>query len=417
MFDELPAPSGRRLAARVTPDALRQVRGGSPWVYDRSITSAHADATAGELAVIFDSDRRFAAIGLWDPSSPIRIKVLHVGKPVQIDREFWHARLRAALQRRQPLVDDPDTTAYRWVNGEGDGLPGLVLDRYDDQVVLKLYTPAWWPHLTAVVAAIDEVARPSRMVLRMSRAVAADRTYGLAEGDALIGTASDDPVRFVEHGLQFQADLVHGQKTGHFLDQRENRQLLRSMIERLGSQPEVLDMFASTGGFSVYAASGGAGAVTSVDISAPTLHAAEVNMALNRHLPAVAACTHEAVVGDAYEVMERLQRARRQFDMVVIDPPSFAQRQDSIERGLTAYGQLTQRACALLRPGGLLVQASCSSRITAERFFATVRASAQRSGFDLTELRRTGHALDHPIAAPEGEYLKCLFATVGPLPG
>src|SRR6478735_4697631 len=182
---ELPKPSDRRLAVRVTPDALRQIRGGSPWLYDGSITSVSHEGSPGDLAVVFDDERRFVAIGLWDPASPIRVKLLHTGAPATIDSTWWRAKIADALDRRASLANDPSTTAYRCVHGENDGLPGLVVDRYDSTIVVKLYSPAWFPHLKAVVDAIVDLLSPACVVLRLGRSVAGSNTFGLADGDTL----------------------------------------------------------------------------------------------------------------------------------------------------------------------------------------------------------------------------------------
>ncbi|HEY3483896.1 MAG TPA: class I SAM-dependent rRNA methyltransferase, partial [Ilumatobacteraceae bacterium] len=225
----LPVPGAERIAVRVTPDALRQVRGGSPWVYDGSITSASRDGASGDLAVVFDDKRRFAAIGLWDPGSPIRVKVLHRGAPRTIDSAFFVDAIARSVERRSTLAADPDTNAYRCVHGENDGLPGLVVDRYAGTVVAKIYTDAWWPHLASVVAAVDRVLTPERVVLRTARAVRPPSTHAPADGSTLIGDVPPAPVRFRERGLVMEADVVHGHKTGHFLDQRDNRALVRSL--------------------------------------------------------------------------------------------------------------------------------------------------------------------------------------------
>ena len=393
---------------RLTPDALRRVRAGHPWVYDKSIVSVSHEGAPGDLAVVFDDDRRFAGIGLWDPTSPIRVKVLHHGKPTTVDRAFWQQRLTDALARRAPLKARGDTSGYRCVNGENDLLPGLVLDRYDRTLVLKLYTAAWVPHLADIVPVIEELLHPNAVVLRLARSISAEHLHGLEEGDALVGVPPDGPVLFTEHGLLFEADVLAGQKTGHFLDQRDNRAYLRTLT----AGADVLDVFASTGGFTVHAAAGGAASVTAIDISAPTLAATERNLALNRHLPEVAACATRTVVADAFREMDRLQRSRTKFDVVVVDPPSFAMRQTDVERATGAYAKLTELAVGLLRPDGLLVQCSCSSRVSAEIFHATVARAAARARRPLDELRRTGHAIDHPVAYPEGAYLKAVFARV-----
>ncbi len=397
------------MAVRVTPDARRQIAAGHPWIFNESISSISHRGVVGDLAVIFDNDRNFVAIGLWDPGSPIRIRILHHGKPATIDTAFWQHQIRAAVELRAAISGD--TNGFRLLNGENDGFPGLVLDRYAETLVLKLYSPVWIPHLRSIVAVIAEELKPTTVVLRLARTMADQRLHGLTEGMTLIGDVPTAPVLFRENGLVFEADVVGGQKTGHFLDQRENRALVGSMSAGM----RVLDIFAATGGFGIYAAAGGATRVTSVDQSEPTLAAAERNFAHNSGLPNIRHCEHDAIIGDAYEVMDRLIQRRKHYDIVVVDPPAFAQRKSNVDRALHAYGQLTQRAVQLTRPDGLLVQASCSSRVTEEQFYATVRGSAQRAGYDLVELRRTGHAVDHPVTFPQGGYLKALFARVTPL--
>jgi 23S rRNA (cytosine1962-C5)-methyltransferase len=196
-----------------------------------------------------------------------------------------------------------------------------------------------------------------------------------------------------------------GQKTGHFLDQRANR--LR--VGAMASGKDVLDVFASTGGFSVHAAAGGARSVHAVDLSAPTLAAAEHNMKLNDHLDAVRSCAFTTEVGDAFEVMVQLARSGSTYDLVVVDPPSFAQRQANVDGALRAYTRLTHLALRLVRPGGVLMQASCSSRVTPEQFFDAVLDAAEVAGRTLREIERTGHDSDHPVEFKEGAYLKAGF--------
>ncbi|NNE11689.1 MAG: methyltransferase domain-containing protein, partial [Ilumatobacter sp.] len=405
-LDALPSsPSDRRLAVRVTPDALRQLRGGSPWLYDGSITSISHEGAPGDLAVVFDDHRKFAAIGLFDPTSPIRVKVVHTGAPLTIDGAFWSARLADALDRRRSLADDPDTTAYRCVHGENDRLPGLIVDRYDDTLVVKLYTPAWFPHLRSVVDALVEALAPERIVLRLGRSVATGETFGLADGTTLVGPAPTGPVRFRERGLVLEADVVQGQKTGHFLDQRDNRALVRGMAEGA----DVLDVFASTGGFAVSAAAGGARSVHLVDQSEPALDTARRNLGHNDRLAEVRRCTVKVTVGDAFKVLADLATRDERYDVVVIDPPSFASNQAAVPRALAAYSRLTRLGLAVVRRGGTLVQASCSSRVTADEFVDAVLVAAASAGADVNVTRRTGHAVDHPIGFEHGEYLKAVY--------
>ncbi|HAS09028.1 MAG TPA: class I SAM-dependent rRNA methyltransferase [Acidimicrobiaceae bacterium] len=406
----VPDPEDKRVAVRVTPDALRHIRGGHPWVFDRSITSASHEAPPGALAVVFDDRRRFAAIGLWDPTSPLRIRILHAGDPETVDVGFWGSRLAQAEERRRALVEDGSTTGFRWVNGESDGLPGLIVDRYGTTAVVKVYSAAWLPHLPALVPLVADGLE--RVVLRLSRAVADGPTHDLVDGQVLVGAAPEGPVEFLEHGLTFGADVVHGQKTGHFLDQRDNRTLVGS----LAAGRDVLDVFACTGGFSVHAAAGGARSVHTVDLSEPAIATSAANMARNRHLANVAACDHTTEVGDAFRVLERHAAADRRWDVVVIDPPSFAPRQDAVGRALKAYARLTALGLAVTRRGGLLVQSSCSSRIDADTFHRQLRDVARRQGHGLEEVARTTHPIDHPATFPEAWYLKTAFVRVDPRP-
>ncbi len=393
---------------RLTPDALRQVRGGHPWVYEASITSVKGDGASGDLAVVFDDDRNFVAIGLFDPASPIRVKLVHRGKPMTIDRDFWTQRLLTAQARRQPLIDRGDTTGFRLVNGENDSMPGLILDRYDNTLVLKLYSAMWLPHLIDLVPAVADAFHPEALVLRLARNMHGTPLHGLEEGDALIGVSPVDPVLFTECGLTFEADVVRGQKTGYFLDQRENR----SLIGEYADGCRVLDMFANTGGFSVHAAAGGAREVVAVDISAPALAAAGRNMAHNLMRNEVVACAFRTEAGDAFEVMDRYARKGERFEVVIVDPPSFTPRQASVEKALQSYTMLAERAVKLVRPDGLLLLASCSSRVTADEFHLTVSHAAARAGRPLDELRRTAHTIDHPVGFAQGAYLKAVFARV-----
>ncbi len=410
MIPNLPALPTRRLAVRVSPDALRQVRGGHPWIYDKAIVSnSNAAAPAGSLAVIFDSDRNFAAIGLWDPQSPIRIRVLHVGKPTQIDDAFWLDVVRVAVAKRASLAAT-GTTGWRVLHGENDGMSGLIVDRYDSTLVCKVYSECWLPHLNQVLAALREINKPSRVVLRLGRLAAASsavRDAHLTDGEVVFGEPVDRPVPFLENGLSFNADVLHGQKTGHFLDQRDNRQHIREHIAALANPNiSVLDVFSCTGGFSVYAAAGGASLVHSVDIARPAIDTAKANMALNKRV--VSSTTHTTTVGDAFEVMAQLGAQGQTFDVVVVDPPSFASNASERDGAMRAYRKLADLATRLVAPGGHLLQASCSSRVTEDDLVATVKAAVRTHGRTATREQVFGHGIDHPVEFAQGRYLKAI---------
>ena len=403
----LPGPSDRRVAVRVTKDAVRQIRGGHPWVFESSITST-SGGRSGDLAVVFDGDRRFQGIGLYDAGSPIRVRMLHHGAPVQISPAWWHERLAQALDRRAGLLASTHTTGFRCVHGENDGLPGLVVDRYAEALVVKLYAGAWVPHLRTVVDALQRLLDPALVVVRLSRALQHDTSLAIADGTIVVGQRPPGPILFRENDLVLEADVVAGQKTGHFLDQRDNRRL----VGAAAAGARVLDVFACTGGFSLAAAAGGARSVHTVDASPQALATARANLGHNRYLPAVRRCRISTIAGDAFQVMAELRDRGDRFDVVVLDPPSFAHSQASVGGALRAYRRLTGLAVPLLEEGGLLVQASCSSRVPADDFFAEVHAAASAAGCRLDEIRRTGHPVDHPVGFPQGAYLKALFARV-----
>ena len=405
----LPVPNPKRVALRVLPQAERSIRAGHPWVYGTSIEDESHAGVPGDLGVVFDRKDRFMAVGIYDPTSPIKLRVLHQGEPVKIDAAWFAEHLAAAVAKRKILADQlqPLTNGYRLVNGESDGFPGLVADRYADTVVLKLYTPAWIPHLRQIVAGLRKAQPHKRLVLRLNRSMRKDPAFlhGLEDGQILHGPSLDAPVVFSENGLRFEAEPAVGQKTGFFLDQRENR----SRVEHLTNGRTVLNVFSYTGAFSVYAARGGAVSVMSLDLSAPAMEAAERNWALNFSNPNVAACEHEAVVGDAFEVLDDMARGGRKFDVVILDPPMFAQSASQVQSALLSYQRLTRMGLDVLAFGGTLVQASCSNRVPAETFVEAVEIAARDYKRTLRDIRITGHGIDHPIAFEGGAYLKCIF--------
>jgi len=413
-----------RLRLRLTHTAEQIVRGGHPWVYSDSIRELNRAGHTGEVAVVFDRNDRFLALGFFDPASPIRLRVLHVGRPVTLDSVFWQQRLAAALRRRDGLFG-ADTNGYRCINGESDGWPGLVVDRYAETLVLKLYSTAWlapvgWmlaqrslgapPFGLDLSGLLIAALQPGRVVLRLSRnlqSAAAD--HGLADGQELWPSPSDASalppasVHFLEDGLEFEAEVVRGQKTGFFLDQRENRRRTATLVEGA----EVLNAFSFSGGFSLHAARGGARSVADLDISPVALESARRNFAFNRHHPRIAAVRYEQVQADAFEWLAN--GPSRAFDCVICDPPSLARRESERPGAIQAYGRLAASSLARVRRGGVLLSASCSAHVSTEEFFGVVRRAVRVSGRRAEELATTGHAPDHPATFPEAQYLKAVY--------
>lgn len=385
-------------------------------MYDRSIRSVGSDGAPGDLAVVFDRSRDFLAVGLYDPTSPIRVRVLHRGRPTTIDEAWFGAALDAALDRRAgsfPAIDSAGTVltdAYRVVHGENDGLGGLVVDRYGDHLVIEVFSVAWLPHLPVVIGLLRERLAPRRVVVRLARLVQRQATHGLFDGQVVAGEDAGtmaETVTFHENGFRFTADLGRGQKTGHFCDQRDNR----AAVGDHSAGATVLDVFSCTGGFSVHAAGGGAISVTSVDRSEHALAAARTHMAANADV-GTAETEHRTIAGDAFEVMESLLQQGRTYDVVVVDPPSFARSADQVSSALEAYRRLAESSAALVRPGGLHLQASCSARIDADMLDAAVDAGLARRGRRATERWRTGQPVDHPIGFAQGAYLDAVWSVL-----
>jgi len=397
-------PRQARLRLRVTAVAESKLRRGHPWLFGDSIQDQNRDGATGEIAVVYDRRDQFLAVGLFDRDSPIRLRILHSGKPQEIDRNWWLDRLRACLARRGGLFD-AETTGYRCINGESDGWPGLVLDRYGQTLVLKLYTAAWLPRLDEIAGLLRDQMQPERVVLRLSRNIQKAASVGtdVRDGVVLAGPVLDGPVVFRESGLRFEADALQGQKTGFFLDQRENRR----RVEALAAGRTVLNAFSFSGGFSLYAARGGAKSVTDLDISPHALKAADRNFLLNQSVPAVATCRHKSIQADAFEWLSG--NLERMFDLIVLDPPSLAKRESERAGALRTYGRLVSSGLSHLSPGGILVACSCSAHVTAEEFFEVVRKTATRSGRKFKELATTRHAPDHPATFKEAEYLKAIY--------
>jgi 23S rRNA (cytosine1962-C5)-methyltransferase len=382
---------------RVTAAAEQRIRAGHPWLFSDSVREQNREGTPGELAVIFDRQDKFLAVGFFDPASPIRVRILHVGKPQVIDCAFWRTRLAAALHRREGLFA-ADTTGYRLINGESDGWPGLVLDRYDTTLVLKIYTAAWLARWDEITALIQQHFPTYELVFRCSRNIAA-----LAGDRFQPPQTAGAPVVFSESGIRFEADVWRGQKTGFFLDQRENRRL----VESFARGRTVLNAFSFSGGFSLYAARGGAKSVTDLDISKHALESACRNFALNASHATIAACRHEAIQTDAFEWLAG--NTNRKFDLIVLDPPSLAKREVERAGAIRAYGKLAAAGFNHLAAGGILVACSCSAHVSAAEFFEAVRQAAQNSGRRATELQTTHHAPDHHTTFAEANYLKAIY--------
>lgn len=388
-----------RIPVTLTAAGERALRAGHPWIFDGAIAKMKGEGQAGDLAVIFSFKKnKFIGVGLYDPDSPIRIRVLHHGSPAKIDADFFRARAQDAVEVRSALLTT-DTNGYRLIHGENDGFPGLVTDVYAGVAVIKIYSPVWFPWLDQLLPLIVAAADANTAVLRLARNVEKPAAaLGYSDGQVIHGELADEDVVFREHGLQFVANVVRGHKTGFFLDHRENRR----RVGELAEGKDVLDVFSYAGGFSVHALGGGAKRVISLDISAPALAMARRNVALNFADDK----RHEILAEDAFVALERLAAEGRTFGVVIVDPPSFAKREKEVPGALEAYRRINRLAIPLVAPGGILLAASCSARVSSTAFFSVIDSTLRAAARSFKLLDQTFHDADHPIGFPEGAYLK-----------
>lgn len=382
----------KRLRIRLSAKAEAKVRGGHPWVFSDSIREENRSGEAGELAVIYDRKDRFLAVGFYDPESPIRVRVVHCGKPEVIGDSWWREKFTESLSKRSGVMQAGVTDGVRLINGESDGWPGAVLDRYGDTLVWKIYSVVW----EGMVGLLGELASAvdgcERCVLRRSR------NLGGKEVEVIAGSAPGGAVVFMENGLRYEAEVMRGQKTGFFLDQRDNRARVRD----LAAGRSVLNVFSFSGAFSVSAAAGGATSVTDVDISQHALDSGRRNFVLNRG--DVGHCPRNEVKADAFAW---LKETGGSYGVVIVDPPSMAKREKEREGAMRAYGRLARAAKRVTAPGGVLVMASCSGHVRADEFGELVKKEIGGEVFG-----EWGHAADHRATFPEANYLKAVYFRV-----
>jgi 23S rRNA (cytosine1962-C5)-methyltransferase len=375
--------------------AAERIAHGHPWVWREAIARGLDGASAGDEVQVTSVDGTRLGRGLADPESPIAVRMWTRGSE-PIDRRLWHARIDRACALRVWLFEGKPTDAYRVVNGEGDRMPGFVVDRYASVAVAR-------SDGSAVAKRVPELADaiwPALQALGVQTLVHRTGAKGHApELEVLRGEAPPSSIRVEEHGVPFVVDLEHGQKTGAFLDQRENR----CRVAELSRGRRVLNLFSYSGGFSLHAALSGATHVTSVDVSAAAHATAQESFRGAELNPSA----HTFVTADVRQFLDAARKRNDKWDLIISDPPSFAPSEKALPRALASYRGL-HRACAeVLAPDGILCAASCSSHVDATAFLATLDdASLQGRPLTLVELRGAGP--DHPTTAafPEGRYLK-----------
>ncbi len=373
-----------------------------PWLFSGAIEKLSGKPGAGDTVEIRDASGKPQGRAAYSPKSQIRARMWTFDANEEVDAAFLRRRIERALALREALPARRHTNALRLVHGESDGLPGLIVDRYADVLVAQFLAAGVERWRDPILDTLSELTAAEAIFERSDAEVrkleALPARVGFARGNR---NASRCPI--VEYGLNFRVDVEQGQKTGFFLDQRENRQRVRE----LAAGREVLDGFSYTGGFSIAALAGGARRITAIESSAPALEVARENLAANPFDAAKVQFVH----GDVFAQLRTLRDRAAQFQMVILDPPKFAPSAAQVKNAARAYKDINLLALKLLAPGGLLATFSCSGGVSAELFQSIVAGAALDAGADAKIVERFGAAADHPVALefPEGEYLKGLL--------
>lgn len=374
-----------------------------PWIFSGAIHHIDGQEEEGALARVLTADGEYIATGHWQIGS-IAVRVLTFADE-PIDEHFWQERLCVALDARRAMgvAGREDNTTYRLVHGEGDNLPGLVIDIYGRTAVMQAHSVGMHCERKAIAAALKQVMNEEidNIYYKSETTLPFKADLG-QENEFLLGGSPDDVA--IENGLRFHIDWLHGQKTGFFVDQRDNR----SLLEHYAHGRDVLNMFCYTGGFSVYAMRGGAHTVHSVDSSAKAIDLVKANVELN--FPGDS--RHKAFAEDAFRFLQQMEDGA--YDLIILDPPAFAKHKDALRNALKGYTRLNVRAFEKIRSGGILFTFSCSQAVSKDQFRTAVFTAAAQSGRKVRILHQLHQPADHPINIyhPEGEYLKGLVLYV-----
>ena len=373
-----------------------------PWVFSGAIARIEGEPEEGEIVDVYTSKTEFIACGHFQIGS-IAVRVLTF-RQEEINRDFWKHRLEVALDLRRSLnlVDNPENNTYRLVHGEGDNLPGLIIDVYGQTAVMQAHSAGMHVYRMEIAEALSEVMGDIVQHIYYKSETTLPFKADLGPENGFIKGGSPENVA-LENGLKFHVDWLKGQKTGFFVDQRENRHLL----ERYSKGRNVLNMFCYTGGFSFYAMRGGANLVHSVDSSAKAIDLTNQNVELN--FPGDE--RHQAFAEDAFKYLDRMGD---QYDLIILDPPAFAKHRDALRNALRGYSKLNAKAFEKIKPGGILFTFSCSQVVDKKDFRNAVFTAAAQSGRSVRILHQLTQPGDHPVNIyhPEGEYLKGLVLYV-----
>ena len=383
----------------------KSVRLRHPWIFASAIKTIQGDVQPGATVLVRSETGEALGKAAFSPNSQIRARMWTWNPQEIINREFFTTKIKRAFELRQQSHIPQKTSAYRVIHGESDGLPGLIADRYNDTLVVQMTTAGIEFFRQEIVDVLEEISGCDTIYERSD--VDVRELEGLPPVKGLLrGSPLQTPMLIEENGLKFEVDLENGQKTGFFIDQRDNRQLLRDYVQG----KSVLNCFCYTGAFSVYAFAGGAEIVLSMDSSAPALEQVSRNLAMN----GFGDFESELMEGDVFTALRKFRDSRRSFDVIILDPPKFAPTIAQAERAARGYKDINLLAFKLLNPGGILFTFSCSGGVSRELFQKIVTGAAQDAGVDARILAQLSQGPDHPISLnfPEGMYLKGLVCAI-----
>lgn len=385
------------------PKEHRRLFKGHLWSFSNELQSLPKDIAAGETVRLYTHDNKFIGSGFYNPHSLIAFRLLSRTGEIP-DSDFFRNKILNALDLRKKIYPESRTNTFRLVHGESDGLPGLVIDRFNTAYVLQAFSAGMDRHLPMISDVLSDLFQPTSIVFRNESSLR--ELEGLPLYKKIVHGAESDTFQIIhDTGLRYIIDLLEGQKTGFFLDQRDNRLIVRNLAD----SAETLDVFTSDGGFGLNALFGGAVSATMVDISNDALHRAEENATLNK------LSNYSLIQGDAFEVMNRLIGDKKTYDLVIIDPPSFTKSRKNLSSALHAYKKLNRLGLQLVRNGGFLATASCSHHVSEEDFLRVIHQASLSQRKQLRLVFRNSQPADHPVllSMPETHYLKfaCFYVT------
>jgi len=373
-----------------------------PWIFSGAIEKVEGNPSNGETVQVFTSNKTLIGHGSFSPTSQIRVRVWSFNPEEKIDFEFFQRKFLHASQLREQIINTSNTNAYRIINAESDGLPGLIVDRYADFLVCQFLSAGAEFNKETIIEILNDIFKPVGIFERSDVEVRTKEGLQPTQG-LLRGTIPDDLIETMENGFKFLVDIKNGHKTGFYLDQRDNREL----ILKFAKDKTVLNCFSYTGGFSVYALASGAEKVTQIESSSSALEIANKNTELN----GLNIYNLENINDDVFKVLRKFRDERRTFDMIILDPPKFAESASQIQQAGRGYKDINLLAIKLLNPGGILFTFSCSGHISQELFQKIIAGAALDSEREVKIIKQLTQSSDHPVSLnfPEGLYLKGLI--------